>query len=105
MDDYKDIQAMLENIEREIKALKCSHSIATDIKAFEGYFYTREFDKPIIITYEDGQNAIITDVYGSVNGLSAVNNNQQRVYIKYDSSSTIIDFFVCSTRPILSITQ
>lgn len=103
MDDYKDIQAMLENMEREIKALKCSHSIAADIRMFTGWYYITNYDTPIIITYEDGENEIMTDIYGEGAALSTISNNQQKVFIAGNEYGTII--FVCSTRPILSITQ
>ena len=105
MDDYKDVQKLIEDMEREIKDLKCSHSIVTDIRMFTDWFSTQDMDTPVVITYEDGQNAIITDVYGDVNGLSTITNNQQRVFLKSDQYSQSSVFRVCSTRPILSITQ
>ena len=108
MDDYKNIQKMIEDMEREIKALKCSHSIASDIRMFKSVFFSENVTDPITITYKDGENAIISDFYGnSMITIGAIHNNQQTIYSNHTSSIIPgwISFDVCSTRPILSITQ
>lgn len=102
MDDYKDIQHLLEDIEREIIDLKTAHSISPVVKTFYGSILPSSLS-PITITYEDGVNDIITDVYTDADAvLGVVSSNTQQIYF---SSQAAVDVIVVSTRPILSITQ
>ena len=102
MDDYKKIQDMIAEMEREIIDLKTSHSIAPVVKTFYDSITPSSTD-PITISYGEGENDIITDVYTDADAvLGEVSDNTQQIFF---SSQASLDVIVVSTRPILSITQ
>lgn len=102
MEDYKNVQGLLENLEREIIDLKTSHSVSPVVGTFYASI-TPSSTSPITITYEDGANAIITDIYSDATAiLGTVSSNTQTIYF---SSQAATKLTVVSTRPILSITQ
>lgn len=102
MDDYNNIQQLLEQLEREIIDLKTAHSNSPVVKTFSGSI-TPESTDPITITYESGNNDIISDSYTySDSILGVVSDNAQSMYYSGQASLPVT---VVSTRPILSITQ
>lgn len=103
MDNYKDIQQLLENLEREIKDLKCSHSIVGDVKMFVSSFIPDNSSPYVVVNYDEGDNDIISDFYGTIMTASKIINNSQKVFLPQNEAH--YEVIVCSTRPILSISQ
>lgn len=102
MEGYKDIQHLLEDMEREIIDLKTAHKASPAVKTFQASITPSSLD-PITITYESGTNAIITDVYTDADAvLGELSGNTQQIFF---SSQAALDVVVVSTRPILSIEQ
>ena len=102
MDDSKDIQQLIIQMEREIHDLKTAARKSPVVKTF-WKTYTTQGRSDITITYEDGQQPIITNAYSWANiELGPVVNNQQTLF--YEGQADI-NIWIVSTRPILSITQ
>lgn len=102
MDNYKNLQAMLIDMSREIRDLKTAHKISPSLKTF---FATIEpqSTQPITVTYGSGTNDIITDVYTDADAvLGTISGNTQKIYF---SSQAPVDVIIVSTRPIISVTQ
>ena len=102
MDNYKDLQEMLIDMSREIRDLKTAHSLSPSVKTFYATI-TPTSTNPITITYGDGNNDIITDVYTDSDALlGVVNSNTQKINF---FSQAQVDVIVASTRPIISLAQ
>lgn len=102
MDDYKNLQALIEDLEREIIDLKTSHKASPVVKTFYSSI-TPSSNAPITITYGDGNQDIITDIYADAAViLSDVSGNTQTMYF---TAQAPVEVQVVSTRPILSIEQ
>lgn len=106
------LQARIKNIEREIKALKCSQKLPSLLR---GYSYTLPVDVRNIsaqytiytfrVTYESGQNDIISEFIfpGPVTPLVPSGNTQIiRISVGYEGVQTLQ---VLSTRPIVSVVR
>jgi hypothetical protein len=102
MKKYKDLQAMLIDMNREIRDLKTAHKISSPVKNFFASIEPSS-TQPITITYGSGQNDIITDVYTDADAvLGTISGNTQTIYF---TSQAPLAVTVVSTRPILSIMQ
>lgn len=102
MEDYETLQQLLEQLEREIKDLKTSHSLSPSVKTFSSTI-TPTSTGTLTITYSVGQSPIISDSYTYSNSiLSTISNNTQKLFYNGQASMPVM---VASTRPILSITQ
>lgn len=105
MDD-KHIQDELVWMEQELRNIKSPQGPITNVNAFTAF--TEDIGNVIKITYEDGDNDIITRVYVvgeslSVAVLSVPENNQQLILIYDHTPGTIGGYRITSTRPILSV--
>lgn len=102
MEDSKDLQQLIKEMEREILALKIAAMKSPEVRTF-WVSYTTSGTSNITITYEDGDQPIITNAYSWGNiSLGPVSNNTQTLFY-YGQAD--IDIWIVSTRPILSITQ
>lgn len=102
MEDSKTIQQLIEQMEREIHDLKTASKKSPVIKTF-WLSYMTQGRSDITITYADGPQPIITNVYSwSTVELGPVVDNKQIIFY---SGYTDTYVWVASTRPILSITQ
>lgn len=103
--DKKDIQKELGWMENELRALKSPQGAITSVN---GYFaYIDNPSAKVKITYEDGNNDILTKVYVvSPNMfrdtmLTTPNGNEQ--YILVYPETNVQTYLIVSTRPILSV--
>lgn len=100
--DSKNVQELLEIIEREIKDLKVASAIAPTVKTY-WLTYTPTSTNPIIITFKDGKQPILAVAYGFYSSIMGnINDNTQKL-LHY--SATPLELVITSTRPILSISQ
>lgn len=104
MEDAKDLQEFLIQAEREIHDLKTAAKLTPMVRTFWATIEPTS-QKPIIITYEDGSQPIITNAFcWSDIIIGTVQGNTQKVFYGGQSGYGIV-VTVVSTRPILSITQ
>lgn len=99
-----DFRSQIKLIEQEIKSLKISANLTSRVRGYSAQKAVTDSNRmiTITITYEAGQNDIVSEFYypgviypGSVNG------DTQTVYLYSPYTTT---FTVLSTRPINSIT-
>lgn len=100
--DNKNVQELLQEIEREIKDLKVAASIPPTVKTYWATFIPSS-TSPITITYGEGRQPIISMPYSWYS--SIMGNIQNNTQVILHSSQTPLELTVVSTRPILSITQ
>ena len=97
---YNEMIQKLKYLNNEIHNLKQAKKAASDIKFYTftvsgGNYYTW------LITYEDGSQPIITEVFSGIDTtLSAPNNNTQYIF---GYSQYITDMTILSTRKIISV--
>ena len=102
MNDYNKLDTMLLEMKREILNLKTAHNMSPFVRTFYATIEPSS-TQPITITYDDGDNDIITDVYTDADAvLGAVSSNTQKLYF---SSQAPLEVTVVSTRPIISLVQ
>lgn len=98
----KDIQEMIMQAEKDLRDLKTCQGAIKTIGAFT-YTFTPTSALPHLITYADGQNAIITDAYsGVVVVFGYPSGNQQ---LMFNMSQAPMPITLVSTRPIISVVQ
>lgn len=104
--DKDTIQKELENIKKELRALKSPQGAINNIES-----YTATISNPALkvrITYADGKNDIITTVYvtgthGGPHILTRIKNNQQYILSSHYIPGWLEGFRIVSTRPIISV--
>lgn len=101
------IQKQLLEMERELRALKSPQGAIKNIFAYEANIQLPA--EKVLITYEDGDNDIITRVYAMGNMwtghfLSRVQDNKQYIVANEFGGGMYIEAYrIESTRPILSV--
>ena len=100
MDKAKDLQKLVKEMEREVRALKTACDVGASIKCYY-YSYTPTAVTTLTITYATGTQPIIAQAYteGDV-VLGAVDGVNQKIFFTAQTSSEII---IVSTRPVVSV--
>lgn len=101
----------LNQMKNEINALKQAQKIPSMVKAFDYSFDavadgTGVSDAGIYryqVTYESGDNDIITEVYPSINTMVGAPNGTSQVIYFYAMSNMTVN--LTSTRPIVSVVK
>lgn len=98
----KDIQKTIKQAEKDLMDLKTTQGVIKTVQAFT-YTFTPQSAFPHVITYENGENSIITDAYSNALVVFGyVNNNTQ---IMFNMSQSASDITLVSTRPIISVEE
>lgn len=97
----KSLKTTILELEREVRDLKTFQGGLKTVEAFTYTFTPSGVSGRFKITYSDGADAIITQIYsGASSWLSKIENNIQYFWLQAQAATQVL---VVSTRPILSV--
>lgn len=101
----------LIKLEQEVMALKTSQQLSPRLRCYTYRFTIGSTNYPNghgRVTYEDGDNAIVTTIYSDLSvWTEQPNSNKQDFYIRAYTASQLLNapVYVMSTRPIVGVTM
>lgn len=102
MDRNGDFDTTIINMDRELRNLKTAHNVGASVAPYYYQFRPTSL-APITITYGNGKQNIITQVFADGDViLRPVIDNTQTLFISAQTSTNI---WLVSTRPITSVVQ
>lgn len=102
--DEKTLQDDIKKLEGELLNLKTAQKYSPVVRLFTASLTPPAGNKPLTIKYEEGNNAIITDVYSTATVVLCIprdNTTQKVLYAAQDA----VPVYIASNRPIKSFTQ